>query len=83
MNLTRVKDWSFRKVFIEDWIEMTARFEYPVIQDNPTGWGPNSIPEKFKDMPYQPFSKADRLGKVMPRCHFNFFQIKTSSFLKS
>ena len=43
---------------------MTARFEYPVIQDNPTGWGPNSIPEKFKDMPYQPFSKADRLGKV-------------------
>ncbi len=44
---------------------MTARFDSPVIQDNPTGWGPNSIPEKFKDMPYQPFSKADRLGKVM------------------
>jgi len=35
-----------------------------VIQDNPTGWGPNTIPAQFKDMPYQPFSKSDRLGKV-------------------
>lgn len=43
---------------------MAARFETPAIQDNPDGWGPNSVPKKFKDMPYQPFSKADRLGKV-------------------
>ena len=43
---------------------MTARFDPPQIQDNPTGWGPNTVPPKFKDMPYQPFSKADRLGKV-------------------
>jgi len=43
---------------------MTARFEPPVIQDNPSGWGPNTIPAQFKDMPYQPFSKSDRLGKV-------------------
>ena len=43
---------------------MTARFDPPLIQDNPTGWGPNTVPPKFKDMPYQPFSKADRLGKV-------------------
>merc|ERR1712020_330557 len=43
---------------------MTARFDPPLIQDNPTGWGPNTIPPKFKDMPYQPFSKADRLGKI-------------------
>jgi len=43
---------------------MTARFDPPAIQDNPTGWGPNTIPPKFKDMPYQPFSKSDRLGKV-------------------
>ena len=27
-----------------------ARFEPPVIQDNPTGWGPNTIPAQFKDM---------------------------------
>ncbi len=52
---------------------MAARFDPPVIQDNPTGWGPNSIPEKFKDMPYQPFSKSDRIGKV-------YFVSKVSSF---
>jgi translation initiation factor 3 subunit D len=23
------------------------------------------MPDQFKDMPYQPFSKGDRLGKVM------------------
>ena len=41
-----------------------AHFNPPQIQDNPNGWGPCAIPEQFKDMPYQPFSKGDRLGKV-------------------
>ncbi|KAG5278768.1 hypothetical protein AALO_G00102550 [Alosa alosa] len=41
-----------------------AKFLAPVIQDNPSGWGPCAVPDKFKDMPYQPFSKGDRLGKV-------------------
>jgi len=41
-----------------------ASFSAPTIQDNPTGWGPCSMPEIFKDMPYQPFAKGDRLGKV-------------------
>jgi translation initiation factor 3 subunit D len=36
----------------------------PEIQENPNGWGPFSVPEQFKDMPYQPFSKSDRIGKV-------------------
>ena len=39
-------------------------FVAPIIQDNPDGWGPCELPEQFKDMPYQPFSKSDRLGKV-------------------
>ncbi|KAJ8926372.1 hypothetical protein NQ314_021261 [Rhamnusium bicolor] len=39
-------------------------FTAPVIQDNPTGWGPCEMPDQFKDMPYQPFSKGDRLGKI-------------------
>jgi len=51
---------------------MTAKFEPPTIQDNPFGWGPNSIPEKFKDMPYQPFSKSDRLGKVRKKLEVYF-----------
>ncbi|KAM4021754.1 eukaryotic translation initiation factor 3 subunit D [Anomaloglossus baeobatrachus] len=41
-----------------------AKFQAPVINDNPLGWGPCAVPEQFKDMPYQPFSKGDRLGKV-------------------
>lgn len=27
-------------------------------------WGPTKLPEKFKDMPYQPFSKSDRVGRI-------------------
>ena len=29
-----------------------------------TGWGPCELPDAFKDMPYQPFSKSDRMGKI-------------------
>ena len=43
---------------------MAAKFLAPQIQDNPSGWGPCDVPDQFKDMPYQPFSKGDRLGKV-------------------
>ncbi|KAK9883456.1 hypothetical protein WA026_001634 [Henosepilachna vigintioctopunctata] len=39
-------------------------FSTPIIQDNPDGWGPCEMPEQFKDLPYQPFSKGDRLGKI-------------------
>ena len=60
---------------------MTARFDPPLIQDNPTGWGPNTIPPKFKDMPYQPFSKADRLGKVLSfELNYCYFFIYLSHF---
>ena len=41
-----------------------AHFVPPQIQDNPDGWGPCAVPNEFKEIPYQPFSKGDRLGKV-------------------
>lgn len=41
------------------------KFQFPVIHENPSGWGPCEVPEQFKDTPYQPFSKGDRMGKVM------------------
>ena len=45
-----------------------ASFSLPPIHDNPDGgWGPSpsNIPEqfKFKDIPYAPFSKSDKLGR--------------------
>lgn len=44
--------------------EVVAHFQAPAIQHNPDGWGPCELPDQFKDIPYQPFSKGDRLGKV-------------------
>ncbi|XP_059475944.1 eukaryotic translation initiation factor 3 subunit D isoform X1 [Neocloeon triangulifer] len=44
--------------------EEVPKFNAPVIQDNPTGWGPCEMPDQFRNMPYQPFSKGDRLGKI-------------------
>lgn len=41
-----------------------VHFIAPEIQENPEGWGPCAISDQFKDMPYQPFSKSDRVGKV-------------------
>lgn len=40
-------------------------FKMPAVQNNPDGWGPCELPDQFKDIPYQPFSKGDRLGKVI------------------
>lgn len=48
-----------------------AHFVAPIIQDNPDGWGPFGLLDPFKDMPYQPFSKGDRLGKVRTYVHKN------------
>lgn len=45
-------------------VDDKLHFVAPGIQDNPDGWGPCELPDQFKDMPYQPFSKGDRLGKV-------------------
>ena len=44
--------------------ETTNIFKLPFINDNGDGWGPNNQPEKYKDLPYQKFSKADKIGKV-------------------
>lgn len=45
-------------------VKQFGSFLFPQIHDNMDGWGPCEVPEQFKDTPYQPFSKDDRLGKV-------------------
>ncbi|RUS24999.1 eukaryotic translation initiation factor 3 subunit D, partial [Jimgerdemannia flammicorona] len=44
----------------------TPRFSLPTIFDNDLGWGPasNVLPEQFRDIPYAPYSKADKLGRI-------------------
>lgn len=65
---------GFRRIsefpLFTSYLQAMAKFLAPVIQDNPSGWGPCAVPEKFKDMPYQPFSKGDRLGKVRSPCYY-------------
>lgn len=42
-----------------------AVFELPKLQFNEDGWGPTwEVPQNFRDMPYQPFCKSDRMGKI-------------------
>lgn len=41
-----------------------AAFEMPSLQCNEDGWGPCELSDTFRDMPYQPFSKSDRMGKI-------------------
>jgi hypothetical protein len=43
------------------------KFSLPFVNDNVEGWGPNNVPEKYKDLPYQKFSKSDRIGKVIQK----------------
>jgi translation initiation factor 3 subunit D len=49
---------------------MAAHFVPPATQDNNDGWGPLGIPDRYKDMPYQPFSKVKLL--------YSIFKIKDS-----
>ena len=44
--------------------EEFAHFEMPTLECNEDGWGPSELSDTFRDMPYQPFSKSDRMGKV-------------------
>ncbi|PLW18406.1 hypothetical protein PCANC_08844 [Puccinia coronata f. sp. avenae] len=43
------------------------QFVLPPIHDHPDAWGPSptSLPTQFKDIPYAPFSKSDKIGRVV------------------
>lgn len=49
-----------------------AHFEAPLVIDNRDGWGPTDDTFQYKDMPYQPYSKSDQLGKVRPMINIDF-----------
>jgi|TARA_B100000524_G_scaffold347723_1_gene250311 translation initiation factor 3 subunit D len=39
-------------------------FTLPLIHDNENGWGPTSIPDEYKDVPYAPFEKRAYMGRI-------------------
>lgn len=49
---------------VEATTQAVAHFVIPKISDNRDGWGPTTLPDRFKDMPYAPFSKNDKVGKA-------------------
>lgn len=44
-----------------------TQFILPPIHDHPEAWGPSptALPTLFKDIPYAPFSKSDRVGRIV------------------
>jgi translation initiation factor 3 subunit D len=39
-------------------------FKLPDVEDNAEGWGPTSEPKQFADVPFMPFGKGERLGRI-------------------
>ena len=51
---------------------MSRTLLIPEVSDNPFGWGPVGDMKAFEGLPYQPFSKTERLGHVRRRRKFFF-----------
>ena len=43
---------------------MPAPFLTPAIVDNEEGWGPNTVPELLEGVPYAPYAKAEKVGRI-------------------
>ncbi len=43
---------------------MVAAFEVPQVAANDSGWGPTTVPESLDGVPYAPFGKGDKIGRV-------------------
>ncbi|KAG0319948.1 hypothetical protein BGZ99_004830 [Dissophora globulifera] len=39
-------------------------FKLPTVSDSQSGWGPVDLSSQFRDIPYAPYSKADKLGRI-------------------
>jgi hypothetical protein len=42
---------------------MSAPFKLPTVADT-QAWGPVGLSAQFRDIPYAPYSKADKLGRI-------------------
>ena len=43
---------------------MPAVFSLPDVVDNTDGWGPTNEPEELKGIPYAPFLKSEKVGRI-------------------
>jgi hypothetical protein len=54
-------------------------FNIPSPTDNVDGWGPCTVPEEYKDIPYAPFSKSDKLGKAADWINLGYQKYNSAS----
>lgn len=43
---------------------MPAPFLTPAIVDNEEGWGPTTVPELLEGVPYAPYAKGEKVGRI-------------------
>ena len=43
---------------------MPANFKVPAVEDNADGWGPTTVPEQLEGIPYAPFTKSEKIGRI-------------------
>ena len=43
---------------------MPGAFAVPEVAANDEGWGPTTVPEQLDGVPYAPFGKGDKIGRV-------------------
>ncbi len=43
---------------------MSLTYGVPLVDDNPDGWGPTTMPENLKEVPFAVFEKGSRIGKA-------------------
>jgi len=58
----------------------TRVFALPQAQDNADGWGPTDGVEEFQGIPFAPFNKADKIGRVADGKNANRYYNRNRSF---
>ena len=43
---------------------MPAVFQVPEVENNEEGWGPLAVPDHLAEVPYAPYGKGDKVGKI-------------------
>ena len=62
-------------------MESESIYELPAFAVNENGWGPSTLPDDYKDLPYAFFSRDENLGMIMDLTQVSFSQNRGCPFL--
>ncbi|KAM7454772.1 hypothetical protein BLSTO_04470 [Blastocystis sp. subtype 1] len=60
-------------------MESESTYELPSFAVNENGWGPSTLPDDYKDLPYSFFSRDENLGMIMDLTQVSFAQNRGSA----